>query len=94
MKNQKIKKVLKTIIISEGIMLATFIPPVARVVGSVNRSVQIGLASVNGVADTMASVAVRHSFGFSNLYFLALLLIAIALPTLDIVLGLNKKESK
>lgn len=94
MKSQKIKKVLKTIIISESVMLATFIPPVARVVGSVNRSVQIGLASVNGVASTMASVAVAHPFGFSNLYFLALLLVAIALPTLDIILGIKKGDAK
>lgn len=94
MKSQKIKKVLKTIIISESVMLATFIPPVARVVIAINKPIEAGLASLGVVSGNIIRVAVAHPFGFSNLYFLALLLVAIALPTLDIILGIKKGDAK
>ena len=94
MKTKNVKKVLKNVIIYEGIALATFVPPVARFVGNINRSVQAGISEVGGIATNMYNVATRHSFGFSNLYFLALLFIAIGLPILDIILREKGSEIK
>lgn len=91
MRMKSIEKALKGVIIYEGIILTTFIPPISKFVGNINGSVQNTFAEFGNTANSIINIATRHTFGFSNLYFLGLLLIAIGVPTLDVVL--KSKES-
>lgn len=91
MKMKSIEKALKGVIIYEGIILATFIPPISKFVGSLNVIAQNTFAEFGNTANSMINIATRHTFGFSNLYFLALLLIAIGISILDIIF--KSKES-
>lgn len=95
MKSKNIKKALKSIIIFEGIALTTFIPSVSKAIGGINQSAQASFSEIGNTFNRMSTVATASPFGFSNLWFIALLLVAIGLPTLDIALknGGNKSDS-
>lgn len=87
MKIKNIEKALKSIVVCEGIALATFIPNISKMVGNINQSVHAGMASVSNVGSNMVSVATKTTiFGYSNMWFIALLLVAIMLPALDVIL--------
>ena len=93
MKSKNIQKALKSIIIFEGIALVTFIPNVSKVVGSINQSVQVSFIEIGGTINKMYEVAIASPFGFSNLWFIALLLVAMMLPALDIILKIGGSKS-
>lgn len=94
MKSKNIEKALKRIIIFEGVALTTFLPPVSKFVGGVNVYASSQIAEIGVVIHKMGAIAVATPFGFSNLWFLALLFVAMGLPLLDILLkdkeGANK----
>lgn len=95
MKIKNIKKALNSIIVCEGVALATFIPNISKMVSNINQSVHADMASATGAVNAISNVATStNAFGFNNLVFLGLLAIAIGLPTLDVILKTDKDGGK
>lgn len=95
MKSKNIQKALKSVIIFEGIALTTFIPSVSKVIGGINQSSQASFSEIGNTFNKISTVATASPFGFSNLWIIVLLVVAIGLSTLDIALknGGNKSDS-
>lgn len=83
MKTDKIEKILKTVAAGEVVLIASKFIGVEKAISGVGATVAV-------TAGNMVRVATATTFGFSNLWFLGLLGVAIGLPALDIILKSNE----